>query len=161
MKKTIFLLAMCCIISTNLFSQTYKLETVFEEKSTETYLSHWKLIEGSQDSAIDTFSLWGYQRYNDSWVTSAYEVEYFKGDAKEVFNFLKNINGFTERYRDEDKVLTFISGVQVKTLKKLGFKYTLVYDKERKVACVYNQKQWANILDKFISFCDKQGISYE
>src|SRR5690606_29909612 len=137
------------------------LETVFEEKSTETYLSHWKLIEGSQDSAIDTFSLWGYQRYNDSWVTSAYEVEYFKGDTKEVFNFLKNINEFTERYRDEDKVLTFISGVQVKTLKKLGFKYTLVYDKERKVACVYNQKQWANILDKFISFCDKQGISYE
>lgn len=48
----------------------------------------------------------------------------------------------------------------MKTLKKLGFKYTLVYDKERKVVCVYNQKKWLDIFNKFISFCERHGIDY-
>jgi len=161
MRKTILLLAISCIACTNLFSQIYKLETVFEEKATETYLSHWKLLENPNNSVVDTFGLWGYQLYHDSWITGPYEVEYFKGSAKEVFHFLKAINEFTDKYRNEDKVLTFISGVQVKTMKKLGFKYTLVYDTERKVVCKYNQKQWADILDKFVSYCSNQEIHYE
>ena len=160
MKKITLLLAICCLISFNLYSQTYKLETVFDENSTETYLSYWKVLEDSPSAAPDTFSLWGYQRYSESWKINAYEVEYFKGDANETFKFLKDINEFTEKYRDEDKVLTFIAGVQVKTLKKLGLKYTLVYDKERKVVCVYNQKKWMDIFNKFISFCETHGIDY-
>ena len=86
MKRKI-LIAVVCIISANLFSQTYKLETVLNDKVTETYLSHWKVLENSNINQIDTFSLWGYQRYFDDWVNGAYEVEYYKGNAKETYIF--------------------------------------------------------------------------
>ena len=159
MKRTI-LIAVICIISANLFSQTYKLETVFTDKASETYLSHWKVLESTNINQVDTFSLWGYQRYFDDWANGAYEVEYYKGNAKDIYMFLNQIIGFSEKYKEEDKVLTHISGVQVKTLKQLGFKYTLVYDKESKVICKFNQKQWSEILAKFMSYCENQKINY-
>jgi hypothetical protein len=160
MKRKI-LIAAVCIISANLFSQTYKLETVLTDKVTETYLSHWKVLENKNVNQIDTFSLWGYQRYFDDWANGAYEVEYYKGNAKETYTFLNHIIQFTEEYKEEDKVLTHISGVQVKTLKELSFKYTLVYDKENKVICKFNLKQWTEMLAKFVSYCENQQINYK
>jgi hypothetical protein len=158
--KKIFLIAIVCIISTNLFSQTYKLETVFSDIISNTSLSHWKALEDTNNVQVDTFSLWGYHLYYDDWVHGAYEVEYFKGDAKEMYIFLTNVVDFTEKYKDEDKVLTYISGIQVKTIKQLGFKYTLVYDKERKVACAYNHKQWTDMLDRFVSYCEDKKVKF-
>ena len=158
--KRIILVAVVCIISSNLFSQTYKLETVFTDIVSETYLSHWKVIESTNTNQVDTFSLWGYQRYFDDWVYGAYEVEYYKGNTKEIYIFLNQIIGFSEKYKEEDKVLTHISGVQVKTLKQRSFKYTLVYDKECKVICKFEQKQWKEILTKFESYCENQKINY-
>lgn len=158
--KKIVLLAAMCVVSTTLLSQTYKLETVFADKTSETYLSHWKVLETPQQEA-EKFSLWGYQRFSDSWAINAYEVEYFKGDAQATFNFLKGIIEFTEKYKNEGGVLTYLDGVQVKTLKEMGFKFTLVYDRERKVVCSFNQKQWTEILDKFVSYCKEHEINYK
>jgi len=59
MKRIILIVAIC--VFTNLFSQTYKLETIFLDKVTETYLSHWKVIESTNNTNLYTFSLWGYQ----------------------------------------------------------------------------------------------------
>ncbi|WP_423126482.1 hypothetical protein [Gaoshiqia sp. Z1-71] len=160
MKRIIPIVAIC-IISTNLFSQTYKLETIFSDKLTETYLSHWKVIEPLNDVSISTFSLWGYQLYFDDWTKGVYEVEYFKGNANETFRFLTEINQFSEKYKNEDKILTHILGVQVKTVKQLGFKYTLVYDKENKVICMFTQKQWLAMLTELVSYCDKMNIDYK
>lgn len=159
--KRIILIAAVCIISTNLFSQTYKLETIFSDKVSETYLSHWKVIESTEEKNINTFSLWGYQLYFDDWAKGAYETKYFKGNAKETFRFLTEINQFSEEYKNEDKVVTHIQGVQVRTMKQLGFKYTLVYDKENKVVCMFNQKQWQEMLNQFISYCDEMRIDYK
>lgn len=159
MKKNI-LVAVVCIISVNIFSQTYKLEAVFTDKFTETYLSHWKILESTNINQIDTFSLWGYQRYFDDFVNGAYEVEYYKGNAKETYNFLNQIIEFTEKYKEEDKIITQIAGVQVKTLKELSFRYTLIYDSEKKVVCKFNLKQLKEILAKFVSYCENQKISY-
>jgi hypothetical protein len=159
--KKIFLTVLLCIISASLFSQTYKLETVFKDKATETYLSHWKVLENLNNIQVDTFSLWGYQLYFDDFANGPYEVEYYKGNAKELYLFLNQIIKFSEKYKEEDKVLTFISGVKVRTLKQLSFKYTLVYDKECKVVCKFNQKQWTEILDKFVSYCENQKINYK
>jgi len=159
MRKTL-LIAVVCIISANVFSQTYKLENVFSDKISNTYLSYWKILENTNDARIDTFSLWGYQLYFDNLVDGAYEVEYFKGSAKEIHIFLTQILAFTEKYRNEDEVLTYILGIPVKTLNKLGFKYTIVYDKERKVICKFTQKQWIDIDNKFVSYCENQKIKY-
>jgi len=159
--KKIFLIVVVCLITANLFSQTYKLETVFKDKVSETYLSHWKVLENKNINQVDTFTLWGYQLYFDDWINGAYEVEYFKGNAKEMHTFLKQIIEFSGKYKEEDKVITHISGVQVKTLKLLSFKFTLVYDKESKVICKFNQKQWTKILDEFVTYCDIQQINYK
>lgn len=159
--KIKLLIAVVCIISANLFSQTYKLETVFTDKVTETYLSYWKVLESTNMDQTDTFSLWGYQRYFDDWADGAYEVQYYKGDAKEIYKFLNDIIRFTEKYKEEDKVLTYISGVQVKTLKVFSFKYTLIYDKENKVICKFNLKQWTEMLAKFVAYCESQNIAYK
>jgi hypothetical protein len=159
MKRTI-LIAVVCLISTNLFSQTYKLESVFKDKISETYLSHWKVLESTTINQVDTFSLWGYQRYFDDWVNGVYEVEYYKGNAKEIYLFLNQIIAFSEKYKEMDKVITHICGVQVKTLKQFGFYYILVNDKERKVICRFTQKQWTEILAKFVSYCESQKINY-
>ena len=160
MKRRI-LIAVVCMISANLFSQTYKLETVFTEKVSETYLSHWKVLESTNIYQVDTFTLWGYQLYFDNWANGAYEVEYYKGNAKETYLFLNHIIGFTEKYKDEDKVLTNISGVRVKTLKLIWLKYTLVYEKENKVFCKFNLNQWTEIRAKFVSYCENQKINYK
>lgn len=159
MRKAL-LIVVVCIISANLFSQTYKLETVFSDKISNTYLSYWKILENTNDARIDTFSLWGYQLYFDNWVDGAYEVEYFKGSAKEMHIFLTQIVAFTEKYNNEDGVLTYILGIQVKTVNKLGFKYTIVYDKERKVICKFTKKQWIEMNTKFVSYCENQKIKY-
>ena len=159
--KKIILITLFGIISSNLFSQTYKLETVFTDKATETYLSHWKVLESLDKIQVDTFSLWGYQLYFDDWVKGVYEVEFYKGNAKELYLFLNQVIAFDEKYNDEDKVLTYISGVKVRTLKQLGFRYTLVYDKECKVACKFTPKQWKEILAKFILYCENQKINYK
>jgi len=160
MKRRI-LIAVVCMISANLFSQTYKLETVFTEKVSETYLSHWKVLESTNINQVDTFTLWGYQLYFDNWANGAYEVEYYKGNAKETYLFLNHIIGFTEKYKDEDEVVTSISGVRVKTLKLFWYKTTLVYEKENKVSCKFNLNQWTEIRSKFVSYCENQKINYK
>ena len=158
--KKIILITAICLIATNLFSQTYKQETIFSDKVTETYLSHWKVLETTSNIEDEIFSLWGYHFYSDDASTGTYEIEYFKGSGKEMFEFLTYIIQFTEKYKDEDKILTHILGVQVKTLKQLGFKYTLVYDKENKVVCKFNLKQWSEFQSHFISYCEKLSIDY-
>jgi len=159
MKKILSLL-LFFTISTNLFSQTYKLEKVFADEASQTFLSYWNPLDSVQLQKGNIFSLWGYQRYDESWIHS-YEVVYFKGDAKEMFGFLSYILDFTNKYKNEDGVLTFISGVKIKTLKQLSFRYTLVYDKEGKVVCSYNQKQWTDIFNKFTGYCKSNNITYE
>ncbi|MFB9055861.1 hypothetical protein ACFFU9_03815 [Mariniflexile ostreae] len=160
MKKTILTMAMG-MISMLSFSQTYQLETIFSDKSTETYLSYWKVLESSHDVEMDSFSLWGHQLFFDDWANGAYEVEYFKGNSKETFKFLSAINQFTEKYKNTDKVVTQISGVRVKTIKQLGFKYTLVYNKDNQVVCKFKEKHWLEMLSKFILFCEKSNIIYK
>lgn len=160
MKKSMLLLTLC-IISLNLFSQTYKLETVISDKVTETYLSYWRVLQSTSEQKTDTFSLWGYQLYSDDWTSGSYEVQYFKGDAADMYEFLSSIVEFSKNYKDEDNVVTSINGVQIKTVNRALFKYTLVYDKERKVVCKFKAKQWEDIFNQFVSFCDKEQIKRE
>lgn len=160
MKRKIIIMAICAI-GVNLFSQTYKLESIFKDVATETYLSYWKVLENTDNNQNETFSLWGYQRYFDDWANGAYEVEYFKGNAKETYQFLNRVVAFTEKYKEQDMVLTNISGAQLKTLKVMGIKFTLLFDKERKTACKFNLKQWNEILAKFVSYCENQKIEYK
>lgn len=158
-KLTLALLWMFC--STVLFSQVYKLEPVFTDRVQMTYLSYWKQLEGPPgQEKTNTFSLWGYQLYHDSWDTGAYEVAYFKGDAGEMHHFLRAVDAFSEKYENEDKVTTTIAGVRVKTLNQMRFKYTLVFDKDNKVVCKFTRKQWKNILTRFESFCQANQIPY-
>jgi hypothetical protein len=163
MKKTI-LIVILGIISMNLFSQTYKLETVFFDNLLDkTFLSHWKPLENERNLEVDadTFSLWGYQNYFDSRDNGSYEVEYFKGNAKEVYQFLTQIVQFSEKYKDEDNILTYISNVQVKITTYFGYRNTLVYDKEHKVACMFRLKRWTEILATYVSYCENLNINYK
>ncbi len=74
---------------------------------------------------------------------------------------MTEINLFSEKYKNEDKILTYILGVQVKTMKQLGFKYTLVYDKENKLVCMFKQKHWLEMLTQFVSYCEQMDIVYK
>ena len=154
--KKIILCAIISISSVNLFSQTYKLETVFSDS--ENYLSNWKVIEGTPTFKSTQFSLWGYQQYYDDAIDGVYEVEYFKGDVDETYAFLMGIVEFTKKHKNEDNMLTYISDVKVKTMNKMGIKYTLVFDKEGKVACAYNENRWIKMFNKFKSYCEEQEI---
>ncbi|MDP4203005.1 MAG: hypothetical protein Q8861_09930 [Bacteroidota bacterium] len=160
--KKITLIALVCIVSANLFSQTYKLETVFSDNSSDkTYLSHWKLIENEKQAQTDIFSLWGYQNYFESRDDGSYEVEYFKGNSKDVYQFLSSIVAFSEKYKNEDNIVTYISNVQVKISTYFGYKNTLVYDREHKVICRFTLKRWSEILAKYVSYCDNHNINYK
>lgn len=152
MKKTILIALISCL-SVALSAQVYKLEPVFEDNVDETYLSHWNLLDARVVAANDTFALWGYHQYFDSRDKGAYEVQYFKGSAKEMYRFLYELIAFTDKYRDMDKVETRIRGVKVRTFKQLGFRYTLVFDREEKVMCMYNQRQWSEMLKKMSDYC--------
>lgn len=161
MKKLILLLIICFGTSSSLFSQTYKMEKVFHDALSETYLSHWSPLDSLAATDTDNkFSLWGHQRYDESWII-AYEVEYFKGSAKQMHDFLRGIIEFTQKYNREDEIVTYISGVQVKTVKKYLVKSTVVYDKERKVICYFTENGWNDIFDKFIKYCRKNNIVYQ
>ena len=160
MNKT-SLLFLISLISANLFSQVYKLEQIYGDKATETYLSHWKTLENSIQNQPEIFSLWGFHQYFDDWANGAYEVEYFKGNAQQIFKFLSQVVEFTNQYGSENNILTYISDVKVKTLKVSLFKYTLVFDKEQKVACLFNLKQWNTMLTKFTEYCENSGIEYK
>lgn len=153
-------MATFCLISVYFFSQTYKLETVFSDKISETYLSHWNVLEESGPGKPELFSLWGYQRYYDNWANGAYEVEYFKGTAKETYQFLSQVVEFSRNYRDLDKVVTTISGVKVKTLRTLGYRFTLAFEKENKVACQFTLNQWNDFLTRFVVYCETREINY-
>jgi hypothetical protein len=49
----------------------------------------------------------------------------------------------------------------VKVSKYFGFKYTLVYDRDRKVTCKLNQKQWIAMAASYVEFCESQHIDYK
>ena len=145
------------------FSQVYKLETVYENKMNETYLSYWDQLENLNDNTAQSFSLWGYQKYDESTSSTPYEVEYFKGNSKEMHVFLEGIKNFAEKYSDQDKIVTFISNVKVKTIryKFFNLNYVAVFDKENKVVCYFTSKQWGAILDKFTLFCQDRNIKLD
>ncbi len=46
-------------------------------------------------------------------------------------------------------------------MNRASFKYTLVYDKERKVVCKFKAKQWEDIFNQFVLFCNKEQIKRE
>ncbi|WP_461534330.1 hypothetical protein [Sinomicrobium sp.] len=152
------LVMLLLLITFSLSAQTYKLEEIFSDKTTETYMSHYRLIDG--DNPDQLFALWGYQRYYDDWTSGAYEVEYFKGTAREFYSFISALVHFADKYKGEDQVLSYISGVKVKTLSNILTKQTLVYDKEEKVVCSFNARQWAKIRDRFTQYAEKQHITY-
>lgn len=160
MKKILFAMLILCGMGTNLVAQTYKLEPIFHDTSTETSLSHWRQLD-SLKSEKEIFSLWGNRRYGESWVDNVYEVEFFNGDAAQMYTLLSEVCDFTTQYKNEDGVITYISGVQVKTAKWGAFKYTFVYDSQRKIVCLYKDKQWTHILDKFTTYCHKHSIRYK
>ncbi|SDC36297.1 hypothetical protein [Niabella drilacis] len=159
-KLTLSLLWIFC--ATVVSAQVYKLDPVFTDRNTLTYLSYWKLLDGKTGKEkTDTFSLWGYQLYHDDWSSGAYEVEYYKGNAAEMYQLLAAIVAFSGKYGNEDKVLTRIAGVQVKTLNQMKFRYTLVFDRENKVVCRFTQKQWKHILEAFETYCQTNRIRYD
>ncbi|WP_321331645.1 hypothetical protein [uncultured Bacteroides sp.] len=159
MRRFILSIALC-LASISLFSQTYRLESLFEDKVSETRLSYWNMLDDPQPSKVDTFSLWGYKRYTDSW-EYAYEVEYFKGDPEQTFNFLTKVADFAEKYQNEDKIQTRISGMKVRTMKRGMFKYTFVYDKYERDCCPFAAKHWNEMRDKFVEFCKQMNIKYQ
>lgn len=159
MKRIMLSIAFCCLASISLFSQVYKLESIFEDKAKYTTLSYWNMLDDSQASKVDTFSLWGYKSYTGSELYG-YEVEYFKGDSKQMFNFLTKVAGFADKYKNEDKIQTCILGVKVRTMKQMLFKYTFVYDDKGRDCCLCTANQWANMLDKFVAFCERKNIRY-
>lgn len=160
MKKIILIATILCLGAT-LFAQPYKLETVFSEKLPLTYLSHWKALENAATSVADTFSLWGYQMYSDEWPNGLYEVEYFKGSAKEVYELLIQVNKFAQRYKGEENIITNIQGIQIKNIKRFKKTETYIYDKEGKVSRGFTPEQWLEIIVSFRSYCDERKIEYK
>ena len=117
-----------------------------------------RVIEGGT-SGEHTFMLWGYQYYDDS-SNTPYETEYFRSGPKEMHTFLSSVLRFTAKHKDTDRILSYISGVKVKTIKTMGLRYTLVFEREGKVCCRLTEKQLVQMLDSFARFCTENGIPY-
>lgn len=158
MKKILTSLFFAMILSIPAYSQVVKLEQVFGDRVSQTYLSFHKHLEGDT-TENPVFSLWGFQRYDESWII-AYEVEYFKGSATEMFHFLNEVVAFAEKYQNESGILTVISEVKVKTAYQTSPRYTQVFDPDGKVCCQFRYREWNRILDDFKMFCEKNAIQY-
>lgn len=160
MKKSLVIFTLS-LFSTGLFSQVYNLQTVYKNQST-LFLSHWVVVEVPTDSIkSDTFSLWGYQKYGESWVDNAYEVEYFKGNAKDTYRFLNELIKFRKKYNDKENYVTYIQGVKVKSQYFWKRQLLLVFDKEGKVAVVLDEKMITTMFNNFIQYCEKNNIAYQ
>lgn len=157
--RYVFIIALF-LISTNIFSQTYRLVNIFSDRIPDTYLSHWEPVD-HYSAAPDTFSLWGYQLYYDDLENGSYEVEYYKGSAKGMYKFLTNVVNFAAKYRNEDQAMTFISGVKIKTTRMLSFRYILIYDRENKVFRKFSERQLKEMLIRFVSRCNNMNIKYQ
>lgn len=158
MKKVLIGILLC--FTAGAYAQTYKLEKIFKDSPSETSLSHWRILEDTQEEPNGLFSLWGYHRYDESW-TIAYEVEYYKADAQEMYTFLSAVSDFAQKYKNEGEIITYISGVKVKYIKNGPFNYCCVFEKEGKVCCSFSAAQWKKITEKFASYCEKNEIGYE
>lgn len=157
MKRLLFIVFSVCFLSLSAQGQIYKLDNVYE-MGYEGILSYMRVIEGDAPDE-HTFILWGYQYHGESYNT-AYEVEYYRGGAKETHDFLSSALAFTRKYKDTDRVLSYISGVKVRTAKEMKFRYTFVFDKEGKVCCRLTEKYLAQMFDSFTRFCTENGIRY-
>lgn len=151
-------LMICTLFSSH--SQAYKVDDLLSISTTNTYFSYLKPLETSGTTAANDniFVLWGNQRYGDSWADTSYEVQYFKGNPAETYQFLQNVIRFTEKYRNEDGIIGFYNGVKVKTFKVLGIKYTSIYDSENKVVTLVSEKQLNSMLAKLIEYCSANSI---
>ncbi len=159
--KKLFLFVTGLFFLINVSAQVYSLQTVYQYQSTF-YLSHWKIIENSADTIPDdTFSLWGNHKYGESWVDNAYEVEYYKGNAKDTYRFLSELVNFGKKYTYKDSYVTYIQGVKVKTQIVWNRQNLFIYDKDEKVVAVIDEKMNLTLFDSFILYCKKNNIIYQ
>lgn len=158
--KGILILFFSIAIGFSAMCQTFKLTDIACDKATETHISYYYPL--SSDAAkTQIVSLWGYQRYGNSWEDNCYEVEYYKGSPKEMIDFLTQLVKFAETYQNENNIVTYISGVRVMQVKLWMFKGTVVYDKENKVRVsltLDNLKKWLEASKKYF---DENKILYQ
>ena len=107
-------------ISNQVSSQIFKINDIYN--SAFINFSHWKVLEQTERAVSDSFLLWEEKQYSES-LSSNYKIQYYKADAKNMFSFLNELVQFTEKYRNENNMLTFIKGVQVITVKGRNTEY--------------------------------------
>jgi len=157
MKKILFIAFFILATAIPAGAQVYKMDNVYE-MGYESILSYMRVIEG-EGSGEHTFLLWGHQYYGED-ANTAYEADYYRAGAVEMYTFLRSALDFTVKYRETDRVLTYISGVKLRTIKTMGFRYTLIFDKEGKVCCRMTEKYLEQMLASFVRFCTENGIIY-
>ncbi len=154
--KRLLLTVLISAICANLFSQVYKMENVY--KNLGISFCHLKILEDTTHSCNNLFVIWGNQSYSDN---RYYEVEYFKGDAKTTNTFITSILKMFLLQSDDDIILSYIFGTQVKIQNGLFRTGAYIFDNERKTYCAITSIQLNEIYHLFTAYCARNGITYK
>ncbi|MCL2651966.1 MAG: hypothetical protein FWD60_13225 [Candidatus Azobacteroides sp.] len=82
-------------------------------------------------------------------------------NANEMYLFLKGINDFLEKYKNDDNVTMDVCGNSVSRYKIGSSKGLLIQDYQKKGLVDFSDKEVGNLLDTFKKYCEKEKINFE
>jgi hypothetical protein len=156
MKKVAVLLVLTVCINLFANAQTTKREDVYSKG--RTILNCLKTYEA--DRLTNTYFNLLAQDSKYIQIISILMVRY-DNSANDMYLFLKGINDFLEKYKNDNNVTMDINGNSVSRYKIGTKKGLLIQDYKKRGLVDFSDKEVCDLLNNFKKYCEKAKINYE